>query len=106
VDAFKAAQTEKLALARHLHERLAEIDAIDPGPEPELSVVAFRHRDGDEAGERLLAHLQQEGRIMLSGTRVDGSFRLRAAILCFRTHVEHVDIAIEAVRDGVAAIHG
>ena len=106
VNAFKAAQTEKLALARYFHERLSEIDAIDPGPEPELSVVAFRHRDGDEASERLLAHLQQEGRIMLSGTRLDGSFRLRAAILCFRTHVEHVDIAIEAIRDGVAASHG
>ena len=106
VTAFKAAQTEKLALARYFHARLGEIEAIDPGPEPELSVVAFRHRGGDAASERLLAHLQQEGRILLSGTRVDSSFRLRAAILCFRTHVEHVDIAIEAIRDGVAAIDG
>ncbi len=106
VDAFKAAQTEKLALARYFHERLAEIDSIDPGPQPELSVVAFRHRDGDQASERLLAHLQQEGRILLSGTRVDGIFRLRAAILCFRSHVEHIDLAIDAIRDGVAAIDG
>ena len=36
---------------------------------------------------------------MLSGTRVEGAFYLRAAILCFRTHVEHVDIAIDAIRD-------
>jgi glutamate/tyrosine decarboxylase-like PLP-dependent enzyme len=106
VHAFKAAQTEKLALARYFHARLGEIEAIDPGPAPELSVVAFRHRSGDEASKRLLAHLQQEGRIMLSGTKVDGSDRLRAAILCFRTHIEHVDIAIDAIRDGVAAIHG
>ena len=101
VDAFKAAQAEKLALARYLHARLGEIDAIDPGPMPELSVVAFRHRAGDGAGERLLAHLQQEGRVLLSGTRVEGSFYLRAAILCFRTHLEHVDIALEAIRDAV-----
>jgi len=106
VDAFKAAQTEKLALARYFHERIAEIDSIDPGPQPELSVVAFRHRDGDQASERLLAHLQQEGRILLSGTRVDGIFCLRAAILCFRSHVEHIDLAIDAIRDGVAAIDG
>ena len=106
VNAFKAAQTEKLGLARYFHAHLGEIEAIDPGPYPELSVVAFRHRGGEEASERLLAHLQQEGRILLSGTRVDGSFRLRAAILCFRTHVEHVDTAIEAIRDGVAASHG
>jgi glutamate/tyrosine decarboxylase-like PLP-dependent enzyme len=106
IDAFKAAQTEKLALAGYLHARLAEIDAIDPGPAPDLSVVAFRHRDGDASSEKLLAHLQQEGRIMLSGTRVDDRFYLRAAILCFRTHVDHVDIAIEAIRDGVEAIRG
>ena len=106
VDAFRAAQTEKLLLARYLHSRLAEIPAIDPGPVPELSVVAFRHRGGDPASEKLLAHLQAEGRILLSGTRVEGVFHLRAAILCFRTHVEHVDVAMEAIRDGVAAIDG
>ena len=79
---------------------------IDPGPEPALSVVAFRHRGGDSASERLLAHLQEEGRVLLSGTRVDGGFRLRAAILCFRTHAEHVDIAVEAIRAGAEAIDG
>jgi aromatic-L-amino-acid decarboxylase len=106
VDAFKEAQTEKLGLARYLHARLAEIDAIDPGPPPELSVVAMRHRSGDAATEKLLAHLQQEGRVMLSGTRVQGAFCLRAAILCFRTHVDHVDIAVDAIRDAVEAIGG
>ena len=80
--------------------------AANPGPAPELSVVAFSHRDGDAPGERLLAHLQAEGRILLSGTRVDGRFLLRAAILCFRTHREHVDIAVDAIRAGVEAIRG
>ena len=106
VDAFKAAQSEKLLLARYLHSRLSEIPAIDPGPIPGLSVVAFRHRGGDQPSERLLAYLQEEGRIMLSGTRVEGAFYLRAAILCFRTHVDHADIAVEAIRDGVAAVDG
>jgi len=43
---------------------------------------------------------------MLSGTRIDGSYRLRCAILCFRTHLEHVDEAIDAVVRGAAAIGG
>nr|WP_294847199.1 aminotransferase class V-fold PLP-dependent enzyme [uncultured Sphingomonas sp.] len=103
IGAFRAAQTEKLMLARYLHGRLAEIEGIDPGPEPQLSVVAFRHRDGDAAGQRLMTHLQQEGRVMLSGTRIEGTYYLRAAILCFRTHVEHVDEAVAAIRDGMAA---
>ena len=108
VAAFRAAQSEKLALARYFHARLSEIDGWDPGPSPQLSVIAFRYMakngDVDEFNERLLKHLQQEGRVMLSGTRIDGSFRLRCAILCFRTHIEHVDEAIDALVDGVAAL--
>ena len=38
---------------------------------------------------------------MMSGTRIDGTYYIRCAILCFRTHLEHVDEAIEAIMDGV-----
>ena len=108
VAAFRAAQAEKLALARYVHARLAELDGWDPGPPPDLSVVAFRYlpRTGevDDYNERLMRHIQQEGRVMLSGTRIDGSYRLRCAILCFRTHLEHVDEVIAAARRGVEAL--
>ena len=101
VDAFRAAQTEKLKLARYFHARLSKIDGFDPGSEPQLSVVAFRYvpEDGDanEFNERLLRDLLDEGRIMFSGTRIDGTYLIRCAILSFRTHVEHVDEAVDAL---------
>jgi glutamate/tyrosine decarboxylase-like PLP-dependent enzyme len=110
VAAFRAAQAEKLALARYFHARLSTIDGFDAGPEPQLSVVAFRYLpktgDVDEFNERLMRHIQQEGRVMMSGTRIDGSYRLRCAVLCFRTHLEHVDDAVEAVLRGVEALCG
>ena len=110
IAAFRAAQAEKLALARYFHSRLSEIDGIDAGPEPQLSVVAFRYLpksvDVDEFNERLMQHIQQEGRVMMSGTRIDGTYRLRCAILCFRTHIEHVDEAVDAVVRGVKALGG
>jgi glutamate/tyrosine decarboxylase-like PLP-dependent enzyme len=110
VAAFRAAQAEKLALARYFHARLSELDGFDPGPPPDLSVVAFRYlpksEDVDEFNERLMRHIQQEGRVMMSGTRIDGSYRLRCAILCFRTHLEHVDEAVDAVVRGVEALGG
>jgi len=108
VAAFRAAQAEKLALARYFHARLSEIEGFELGAPPELSVVAFRYLprsgDADAFNARLLEHLQQEGRVMLSGTRVDGTFLLRCAILCFRTHLEHVDAAITAITDAVAVL--
>ena len=110
VAAFRAAQEEKLKLARYFHARLSAIDGFDAGPAPDLSVVAFRYRpasgDVDGYNERLIAHIQQEGRVMLSGTRIDGRFYLRCAILCFRTHLEHVDEAVDAVLRGVEALGG
>jgi glutamate/tyrosine decarboxylase-like PLP-dependent enzyme len=110
VAAFRSAQEEKLALARYLHTRVGELDGFDPGPPPDLSVVAFRYnparRDADRFNEDLLRHVQQEGRVMLSGTRIDGRFTLRCAILCFRTHVEHVDGVIAALQRAVERLEG
>ena len=73
-------------------------------------MVAFRYLpksgDADEFNERLIEHVQQEGRVMLSGTRIDGTFYLRCAILCFRTHLEHVDEAIDVLVRGAQALGG
>jgi len=110
VAAFRAAQSEKLALARYFHARLTELGGWDAGPEPDLSVVAFRYLpesgDADDINERLIKHVQEEGRVMLSGTRIDGKFYLRCAILCFRTHLEHVDEVIAAVVRAAEAVRG
>ena len=106
VAAFRAAQEEKLALARYLHMRLADLPNFDPGPEPQLSVVAFRCGKDDDFNERLIQRLQREGRVMLSGTRIEGKFYIRCAILSFRTHLEHVDEAIAAIVDAVKALDG
>ena len=73
-------------------------------------MIAFRYLpkggDADDFNERLIQHVQQEGRVMLSGTRIDGTFYLRSAILCFRTHLEHVDDAIDALVRGAEALRG
>ncbi|HEU4957572.1 MAG TPA: aminotransferase class V-fold PLP-dependent enzyme [Sphingomicrobium sp.] len=111
IAAFRAAQREKLLLAQYFHARLSELPDFEAGPAPDLSVVAFRYApagtDSDAASQRLLQHLQQEGRVMLSGTRIDGQFYIRCAILSFRTHSEHVDEAIDALVRGAEVVrHG
>ncbi|MDB5672759.1 MAG: amino acid decarboxylase [Alphaproteobacteria bacterium] len=98
IAAFRAAQSEKILLARYFHARLADRPGWEIGPPPDLSILAFRFRpergDIDEFNQRLLRRLQEEGRIFLSGTRIDGADWLRCAILSFRTHLVHVDEAI------------
>ena len=101
VAAFRAAQSEKIALARYFHERLTAASGWEAGFPPDLSIVAFRYRpakgDADAFNRSLLQRLQAEGRVFLSGTRIDGADWLRCAILSFRTHLEHVDEAIEVL---------
>lgn len=101
VAAFRAAQSEKILLARHFHARLGAMAGWEVGPPPDLSIVAFRYRpaegDSDAFNRRLLQRLQDEGRVFLSGTRIDGADWLRCAILSFRTHLDHVDETIDVL---------
>lgn len=106
--AFAAAQAEKLALARYFHLRLSSLPGFELDGPPDLSVVAFRYlpKEGEANAfnERLLRRLVDEGRVLLSGTRLDGNYVLRCAILSFRTHIEHVDEVISALERSVAAL--
>ena len=99
--AFRAAQSEKIQLARYFHARLSKMGGWEAGPSPDLSVVAFRFRprvgDVDDFNERLTRRLQEDGRVFFSSTRIAGATHLRAAILSFRTHLDHVEEALDVL---------
>ena len=107
VAAFRAALSEKIKLARYFHARLSAIDRFE-ARSPDLSVVAFRYRpskgSADAFNDQLLKRVQEEGRVFLSGTKVYGRSHLRAAILSFRTHLEHIDETIEILSRTAAAM--
>jgi glutamate/tyrosine decarboxylase-like PLP-dependent enzyme len=96
---FRAALEEKLLLARHFHARLSELRHWEVGPKPDLSIVAYRYLpergDADEFNRRLVAAVQNDGRVFISSTQLDGRFTLRLAVLNFRTHLAQVELALE-----------
>jgi glutamate/tyrosine decarboxylase-like PLP-dependent enzyme len=108
VAAFRAAQSEKIGLARYLHTRLAAMPGWEVGPPPDLSVVAFRYRpaagDLNTFNDRLLARIQQDGRVFMSGTRIAGETWLRCAILSFRTHLPHIDETLDVLARTAVAL--
>ena len=106
--AFRAAQSEKIRLARHFHARLSALPGFEAGAPPDLSVVAFRYLpangEPDAFNEALLARVQDEGEVFISGTRIDGRAYLRAAVLSFRTHLADVEALLAALTRGVTAL--
>ncbi len=101
VCAFRAALSEKIYLARYFHERMLHLQGFEVGPAPDLSVVTYRYLpkrgDADDFNQRLMHAIQEEGKVFISGTRIDGKFILRAAISSFRTHMDEIEIALDVL---------
>lgn len=117
---FRAALSEKLALAERFHAGLeAHIDAgapIEIVDAPQLSAVPFRlQRAAGEPLEawnrrnaRWLDAINERARVYLSSTTLpvqDGAaFTLRVCVLSFRTHADRIDAALEDVVQAVAVV--
>lgn len=108
VHPFRAALSEKIHLARYFYEQMQSADGFELGTYPDLSVVTYRYcpkrGSADEFNQRLMQSIQQEGRVFISSTRVDGKFVLRAAILSFRTHLDEIDEVITVLKRHAQAL--
>ena len=105
---FRAALEEKLLLARYFYEEINKIDGFVTGPYPDLSIVTFRYLpkrgDPNEFNQKLISAVQQDGRIFLSSTMLDGKFTLRLAVLGLRTHQETIDLALKVLKEKANAL--
>ena len=105
---FRAALSEKILLARYFYEKMKSVPGFELGPYPDLSIVIFRyipkHGDANEFNEKLIQAVQQDGRIFLSSTTLNGKFTLRLAVLGFRTHLDTIGLAIKILRKKAALI--
>ena len=103
VDAFESALDEKLDLAGFVYEELRAISSLDVPWQPELSLVAFRPRDGiDEEAEALLDQINSSGKMWLSSAPIRGQTYARICILSHRSRPERIHEGIEIIRSAVA----
>jgi aromatic-L-amino-acid decarboxylase len=108
VAAFKAAIEEKLMLTRWAYDQLKDDPRFEILDEPQLSVIAFRLKadaaDSDRLNEELMHRVNHRGRVFLSSTRLDGRYTIRLCVLSFRTHMDRVRDAVEALQAEAAEI--
>lgn len=99
--AFREALEATLDLAAYGYERLTEINGVDALWKPDLSIVAFRF-DDDDIGREALRRINEDRKVHLSPTTVEGRFVLRFAIVNRRTGREHIDHAIDIIEKTLA----
>ncbi|MFK7773734.1 MAG: aspartate aminotransferase family protein [Saprospiraceae bacterium] len=101
---FKSALDEKLMLTQYFYHEIQKL-GFEVGPFPELSVMIYRYipteGDTNEFNKNLIQHVQQDGRVFLSSTTIEGTYWLRIAILAFRTHLNTVDLCLEVLKEGI-----
>jgi aromatic-L-amino-acid decarboxylase len=82
---------EHVALAQDLAGRIEAHPRLEVAAPHPLNLVCFRHVDGDAATEELLRGLNATGRVLLTHTRLDERFVIRASIGAQATEARHVD---------------
>lgn len=101
---FKACLKEKWLLTKYFYNKVREL-GFETGPDPELSVCIYRYKPENENANTfnraLLEHIQNDGRIFVSSTEIDGIFWLRVAIVCFRTHLRHIDEYLDILKKSI-----
>jgi glutamate/tyrosine decarboxylase-like PLP-dependent enzyme len=105
IEPFRDCLDEKIWLTRYFYEKVQKL-GFEVGPEPELSVAAFRFNhpdlDNNEINKKLLQKIHNDGRVFISSTTLDGQFWMRIAVLSFRTRKWHLDVILDLLEEGVA----
>ena len=101
IEVFRQQLDEKLDLTLWATEELRKIDGIEIVAEPQLSIVAFRHRSSNDKNRRLLDRVNARQRVMITPTIIDDRYILRICVVSFRTHRERMEMAIDDIRAAV-----
>ena len=89
-------------LAQRLAQGIARLPQLEVLADVQLNIVCFALRAGDTAArDALLDRLVRDGRVFLTPTVLFGRPAIRAALSNWRTTEHDVDIALQALHDGL-----
>ncbi|MER5750223.1 pyridoxal-dependent decarboxylase [Streptomyces sp. NPDC002088] len=107
-DGLRTLVRRHLGLARRLEAMIDAADDLWRMSASPLSVVCFRYappggphtaEDLDRINRRIVADVQTDGRVFLTGTVLDGTYVLRACVLHHSTEEDDVAALVSVVRE-------
>jgi glutamate/tyrosine decarboxylase-like PLP-dependent enzyme len=90
------------AQARRFADGLASLPGAELLNEVVLNQVMFRF-ESDDRTDAVLARVQEDGRVWMSGTTWDGRKAIRISVSNWQTDDAETDLALQAFRDAVGA---
>jgi len=102
---------QKIDLCMQALDGVTSLEHIEILSPPQLSTFTFRlappHITTETALNSLnrdfLSRINEQRKIFLSGTTIDGRFMIRVCVLCFRTHAKHIVQCIAAIENNISA---
>ena len=98
---FQLNLEEKLKLAEWLSGELNSIKKLEVISQPELSILTFAHKDGDQKTLELLTKINEKGTLFLSSCQLNGKVAIRFCLLGFRLHFDRLEKAIKELKEMV-----
>lgn len=92
IGVFKLNLEEKLELQKWLKLELKNNKKLKLNSNGDLSILTFKHVDGDEKTQELLSAINQKGTLFLSSCIIEGSLSIRICLLGFRLHFDRLKI--------------
>jgi aromatic-L-amino-acid decarboxylase len=104
LEALRRMIRNHVAWSEKLARRLAAEPDFELVTEPMLSLFSFSHRapagvDADEHNQRLLNAINNDGRIYLTQTKVDGRFAIRFQAGQFDSTAQDVEVAFAVIKE-------
>ncbi len=96
-EAMGSSISRTCALARYLEHRIANTPELELLAPVELNIVCFRYRavEPDRVNAKIVADLQESGRVAPSTTVIDGRLAIRAAIVNHRASQAEIDALLQ-----------
>lgn len=101
LDGLRERIRNHVAWALKARNQIAALPGVEIVTEPRLSLFTFALQD-DAATEALLQRINDDGRIYLTQTRVDGRFAVRVQVGSFDCREEDVMVIAETISDLLA----
>lgn len=98
LDGLRARIRNHVAWARVAREAIATLPGVEIVTEPQLSLFTFALK-GEAETEALLQRINDDGRIYLTQTRVDGRFAIRVQVGSFDCNEEDVMVIPKTIAD-------